>query len=141
MEPRNVFLRECATRAPVFLIVVLTIACPGRTPSVIEGQALYRANGCTSCHGPSGQGDGPLAATLPSKPADLRYPGSFTRGATETEIAKTLAEGIPIPQGASPHLLHAHHELSMPRFDHLTEYERRSIALYVISLRAKPGDN
>jgi hypothetical protein len=38
-------------------------------------------------------------------------------------------------------LHHTHHELSMPSFAHLTELERRSIALYVISLRNRPRDN
>jgi hypothetical protein len=36
----------------------------------------------------------------------------------------------------TPALHQTHHELLMPKFDHLSENERRSIALYVISLRA-----
>ena len=39
-----------------------------------------------------------------------------------------------------PALHHTHHELLMPKFDHLTKTERRSIALYVISLR-NDGDD
>ena len=50
-------------------------------------------------------------------------------------IAKTLAEGIAI-EHSTPVLHQTHHELLMPKFDHLSETERRSIALYVISLRA-----
>ena len=76
MGPRNFLLRVCAASAPGCLIVLLA-ACSGPTPSVIEGQALYRANGCTSCHGPSGHGDGPMAATLPSRLPDLHYPASL----------------------------------------------------------------
>ena len=34
-----------------------------------------------------------------------------------------------------PALQQTHHELLMPKFDHLTDTERQSIALYVISLR------
>jgi copper(I)-binding protein/mono/diheme cytochrome c family protein len=139
MEPRIVLLRSYAASGLGSLIVFLA-ACSGLMPSVLEGRALYQANGCTSCHGPSGHGDGPLAATLPSSPADLRYPASFIRGAGESEIAKTLAEGVSVA-GSVPQLHHTHHELSMPRFAHLSEHERRSIALYVISLRDKPRDN
>jgi len=114
---------------------VFLAGCSAQAPSVVEGQSLYRANGCAGCHGSSGHGDGPLAATLPSSPPDLRYPASFIKGTSESDIAKTLAEGISNSQGTVPQLHHTHHELSMPRFAHLSEHERRSIALYVISLR------
>lgn len=35
-----------------------------------EGEALYQAN-CSSCHGPSGRGDGPVAGGLNPAPKDL----------------------------------------------------------------------
>ena len=38
--------------------------------SIARGQPLY-AEHCAICHGPNGYGDGPAAATLPIKPADL----------------------------------------------------------------------
>ena len=103
-------------------------------PSASQGLVLYDTNGCASCHGREGHGDGPLSQNLPAKPIDLRDASLFKRGVTEDAIAKTLLEGVsqehPIPA------LHAsHHELLMPKFDHLTETERRSIALYVISLQ------
>ncbi len=71
---------------------------------------------------------------LGSKPADLRDPALFIRGTGEMEIARTLAEGIHSAEASTPQLHLTHHELAMPKFDHLTEFERRSIALYVISL-------
>ena len=43
---------------------------PYSAPSVARGATLYAAN-CTACHGVDGRGDGPLAASLPSRPADL----------------------------------------------------------------------
>jgi hypothetical protein len=76
-----------------------------------------------------------LAATLRSSPANLRDPTQFKRGASEVDIARTLAEGILDAKGSTPQLHHSHHDLAMPKFDHLSEIERRSIALYVISLR------
>jgi putative copper resistance protein D len=43
---------------------------PYAAPSVARGAPLYAAN-CTACHGAAGHGDGPLAAGLPVRPADL----------------------------------------------------------------------
>jgi len=126
--------RRLAFRAGVAGGIFLFTACTRPTPSVNEGRALYHANGCASCHGASGRGDGPIAVKLGSKPADLHDLSLFTRGASETEIAKTLEVGIRSSEASTPQLHRTHHELAMPRFDHLTEIERRSIALYVISL-------
>jgi mono/diheme cytochrome c family protein len=120
-------------------LAVLLAACSHPMPTAAEGRSLYRENGCASCHGPSGQGDGPLAATLASKPIDFRDAGLFNRGADESAIAKTLAEGVAGAVPAELHLHNTHHVLVMPKFDHLTELERRSIALYIISLREDPS--
>ena len=45
-------------------------------PSVARGEPLYTEN-CTACHGAGGRGDGPLAAKLPVRPADLTEPHLF----------------------------------------------------------------
>lgn len=112
----------------------LLAGCLGAIPSVEVGRQLYTENGCASCHGPSGHGDGPSAATLPARPIDFRNVSQFKRGASEAAIAQTLAEGVSIVH-TLPQLHVTHHQLLMPKFDHLTETERRSIALYVISMR------
>jgi high-affinity iron transporter len=116
-------------------ILFLAASCSGPAPSIEQGKSLYRENGCGSCHGASGRGDGPLAANLNIPPANLRDPAHFKRGASESEIARTLAEGIHDMQGSTPQLHENHHDLAMPKFDHLSEVERRSIALYVISMQ------
>ncbi|MBO0733391.1 MAG: CopD family protein [Methylocapsa sp.] len=53
----------------------LTTDIPFATASVAAGLRNYEAN-CTPCHGTSGHGDGPLAASMPvtQKPADLSAP-------------------------------------------------------------------
>lgn len=51
-------------------------AQPYDAPSVIAGAAIYAAN-CAACHGPSGKGDGPAAAGLPIRPANLTEPHLF----------------------------------------------------------------
>ena len=77
-----------------------------------------------------------MAAGLPAAPTDLRNPALFTRGDGEAAIAATLADGISGGGSGLPNYFY--HYLLMPKFDHLTEAERRSIALYVISLQNKP---
>ena len=95
---------------------------PTDPPTAIEGAQLYRANGCASCHGPEGRGDGPVGHTLVPPPRDFRLPTSFKSGTDVGSIARTLAIGM--PAGGS-----------MPLFAHLTNHERRALALYLVSLR------
>ena len=92
------------------------------TPSVAEGDALYRANGCASCHGQEGFGDGPVGRTLVPRPRDFRDTLAFRAGRDAESIARMLAVGI-VAGG------------NMPQYAHLTNQERTSLALYVISLR------
>lgn len=49
---------------------------PYSAPSVARGAPLYSEN-CTPCHGASGRGNGPLAASLADRPADLTEPHLF----------------------------------------------------------------
>lgn len=53
---------------PFSLVLVTTV--PAQTPDVKRGQALY-ATHCVSCHGQTGEGDGPAATALKVRPADL----------------------------------------------------------------------
>lgn len=106
-------------------------------PTVREGRELYAGNGCASCHGPNGHGDGPVSATLNPRPRDFRDAAAFKRGFDVAAIASTLATGILVDApvvgaGGSP----VHHREGMPKFDHLSETERQSLALYVMSLHA-----
>jgi high-affinity iron transporter len=95
--------------------------------SAAEGRALYRANGCASCHGPNGWGDGTVGRTLTPPPRDFRDAQAFRNGTDVASIAQTIATGL-MTGGA------------MPRYPHLTNAERESLALYVISLRT-PQDS
>src|ERR1700692_4632337 len=103
-EPWSAVLRVGAATG-VGCLAVLFAACSRPAPSAKEGLSLYGANGCASCHGLAGHGDEPLAATLPSKPTDFRDAALFNRGADESAVAKTLAEGV---AGAVPPELHLH---------------------------------
>jgi mono/diheme cytochrome c family protein len=125
--------------APRLILLLVAVAACRRAPSptVAEGRRLYSGNGCATCHGPTGHGDGPIADTLVSRPRDLRDAIAFKHGTDMLAIAATLANGIGSPDGSSPQSGHLveHEQRWMPRFDHLTQHERESIALFVISLR------
>jgi mono/diheme cytochrome c family protein len=110
------------------LVPVVATATSGAAtePTVEEGRALYASDGCASCHGVTGHGDGPVARTLVPPPRDFREAAAFRNGIDESSIAQTIATGI--PNGGS-----------MPLFAHLSERERRSLARYVISLRTSPS--
>ncbi len=118
------------TRTLVALVLSSVVTgCVGARPaSAVRGQALYAENGCVSCHGPAGRGDGPLGRTLSPPPRDFKNEASYTNGSDESSIAATLARGID-RNGAR-----------MPAFAHLTDVERRSLALFVITLRTTPDE-
>src|SRR5215471_4082083 len=103
-------------------VVLATVGC-GRAPSIADGQQLYRGNGCATCHGPLGRGDGPIGRTLTAPPRDFRDARAFKNGTSVEAIAKTLNDGL-TRRGSQ-----------MPRFDHLSDRERESLAMFVISIR------
>ena len=111
------------------LLLAAVTGCAGARPaSAVRGQALYAENGCVSCHGPTGRGDGPVGKTLSPPPRDFKNEASYTNGSDEASIAATLARGID-RNGAK-----------MPAFAHLTDVERRSLAMFVITLRNTPDE-
>ncbi len=127
--------RKVSTRAPVLrfddLEAVLDPGAaatePHAEPTVADGERLYRANGCASCHGATGDGDGPVSRTLVPAPRDFRVAAPFKGGAGLDQIARTLAVGVP---GGG----------SMPLYAHLTNHERRTLARFLVSLQSPPSD-
>lgn len=66
--------------------------------SIARGQTLF-ARYCVACHGPNGEGNGPAAAALRIRPADLTQPHIW--GHTDGEMFWWLTHGIDDP-GAGP---------------------------------------
>ena len=64
--------------------------------SIARGQALYVTN-CAACHGPEGEGNGPAAAGLRIKPADLTMPHLWEH--SDGEMFWWLTHGIDDPEG------------------------------------------
>ena len=65
---------------------------PPDTASIARGRELYEQQ-CVSCHGLSGRGDGPLAASLRPRPADFRV--HMAAGHTDGELFTWLSKGVP----------------------------------------------
>jgi len=64
-----------------------------------RGEAVYLAN-CASCHGPRGEGDGPVAATLDPRPAN-HADGTRMNALSDDYLAGVILHGGP-SVGKSP---------------------------------------
>ncbi|HET8680239.1 MAG TPA: CopD family protein [bacterium] len=85
--------------------------------SVARGEGIYRVE-CQSCHGVSGAGDGPAAAKLDPRPADLRV---HVSAHTDGELFHWISEGFP--------------GTAMPAFkDRLSEEDRWNILNFLRAL-------
>jgi hypothetical protein len=80
-----------------WLIFLLTMIGCGRNERM---DTLY-AQRCLGCHGPAGQGDGPLARSLPVQPPDFR---ETVEHKTNSQIRKAIAEGRGTMPAFSPAL-------------------------------------
>jgi mono/diheme cytochrome c family protein len=60
-------------------------------PDAAHGAPLYATN-CASCHGPKGDGDGPVGAALVPKPAK-HSDGAYMNALTNEHLFKTIKEG------------------------------------------------
>jgi putative copper resistance protein D len=93
-------------------------AVPYMTSSIANGAGLYREH-CAACHGSAGYGDGPGAAGLRPKPADLTaaHTGDHTAG----DLFWWLSHGIP--------------RSAMPGFaDRLSESDRWDLINFIRTL-------
>ncbi len=72
----------------------LTSPVPASAEIQAKGKALYEGKAtCMNCHGQSGAGDGPLAASLNPSPRNFRHHG-FWRHRTEGEVFWVIKHGV-----------------------------------------------
>lgn len=97
-----------------------------------KGKEIFNGMGaCASCHGPAGMGDGPAAASLPVKPANLvagtyKYDtdGDGKKG-TEADVFNIVTNGAQKYGG----------NMMMVARGDLPEADRKALAKYVVSLK------
>jgi high-affinity iron transporter len=90
-------------------------SAPSRTPEVRHGAALY-ASQCTGCHGASGRGDGPAAASLTPTPADFTDV-ERADGRNLLALYEAITHGVP--------------GTAMASFASLSDADRWDLAFYV----------
>ncbi|MCC6139682.1 MAG: cytochrome c [Nitrospira sp.] len=73
------------------LLNALSVAAQDLPADLIRGKALYR-NHCATCHGQTGRGDGPAAASLRVAPADFHRFRSFLK--SDEELLRIIEHGI-----------------------------------------------
>ena len=98
---------------------------PTETPSLVRGQAVYQKN-CAGCHGVAGRGDGPQAAALSPRPANLTDSTALA-GSSPLDFYRRITVGTA--------------GTSMPPYEHLLSSEDRwAAALYAATLHLpRPG--
>lgn len=111
---------DAMQRARIQLIEAFELRLgPSSTPSLDRGRALFMQS-CAPCHGASGGGDGPAAATLDPRPRSFRDP----------EVTSTLS-----PVRAYSAVTDGIAGTAMLSFSSLPEADRWSLAFYVMALR------
>lgn len=90
------------------------------TPELLtKGKAIF-AQQCIMCHGATGEGNGPAAATLNPPPRNFTKAEGWKNGRTLSGVFKTLSNGV---QGSA-----------MPAFATLSAEDRLALAHFVRSL-------
>ena len=92
---------------------------------IAAGMKLFVRNGCATCHGENGKGDGAIAHTLNPRPRDFRDVSTYKQGYSLEQIAGTIANGV------------AGGRSSMPAYPHISAGHQRLIARYITSLQAQ----
>lgn len=93
---------------------------------VAWGKQLYDENGCWTCHGKTGNADGPASAGTTTPPRNFAKAGEvWKNGRRPGGVTKTLAEGI---KGTS-----------MASYGHLSLEQRFAIGHFVMTLGPKPA--
>ena len=86
-----------------------------------KGKALFNLN-CAACHGEKGDGMGPAGAVMNPKPRNFAK-DAFKQGDKFEDVVKSITTGVP--------------GTAMVAYGHLSEDDRKAMAHWVLSLKAK----
>jgi high-affinity iron transporter len=93
---------------------------PAQVPSLAQGREIYQVS-CAACHGATGRGDGPQAAALNPRPANLADAAALT-GSSPLDFYRRITVGTA--------------GTAMAPYEHvLSAEERWAVALYTSTLR------
>jgi mono/diheme cytochrome c family protein len=79
--------------AALAIFAVLSVATVASAQNKEEGKKFY-VTYCSSCHGESGKGDGPAAASLPVKPAN-HTDGNVMNKMSDKTLTDIISKGGP----------------------------------------------
>ncbi|MCB1174059.1 MAG: c-type cytochrome [Leptospiraceae bacterium] len=94
-------------------------AASGNSADIDAGKQLFTQNGCVTCHGESGMGDGPAGKGLNVR--NLTDASTYKQGSTAAEITTTIETGIP--------------GTAMAAYAHIPEADRQKLAAFIVSLQ------
>ena len=97
---------------------------PASPGDVIVGKATYQKY-CLTCHGQTGDGQGPVGKGLPVSPGDFTT-GDFKYGSTDQDLFEVISNGAASKGGS---------EFMAPWGDVILEPELWAVVRYIRSLR------
>ena len=108
-------------------IVAYLVSLRATPQQIAEGEGLY-AQGCITCHGGLGGGDGPVARSLTRLPGDIGSLG-YQASRSDLELAKVVADGVA--------------GTAMPPARALTPEQIHNVVAYLrtMPLKTVPGQN
>ena len=109
------------------LFVTSQLPAPAASNDSVRGQTVY-AQHCATCHGVSGNGNGPASVWLYPRPRNFSA-GLF-------KIKSTAGTSLPTDDDLFQSVTRGLAGSSMPSFSYLTEPERRDVVEYVKRLTA-----
>ncbi|HEY7673252.1 MAG TPA: cytochrome c [Gammaproteobacteria bacterium] len=92
--------------APVLVVAAALAACAAEPPAPAPPSgAMTFATHCASCHGPQGEGDGPVAATMAVAVPNLRALTERNDGVFPAEAIASYIDGRALPAAHGTRLM------------------------------------